>query len=150
LTEEEIKDRRGLLDLTDLDEVRDVYLPLTQLLSLYVTATAGLRGAIGAFAEGVGDKQGLWKPDSQPPFVIGIAGSVAVGKSTFARTLRDLLARQPEHPRVELITTDGFLYPNAELEKRGLMGGKGFPESYDKRAFQRFLSAVESGGTEGE
>jgi type I pantothenate kinase len=148
LTEEELKDRRGLLDVTDLDEVRDVYLPLTQLLTLYVSATAGLRRSIGAFAEGVGDKQGLWKPDAQPPFVIGIAGSVAVGKSTFARTLRDLLARQPEHPRVELITTDGFLYPNDELEKRGLMGRKGFPESYDQRAFLRFLSAVKSGGAE--
>lgn len=148
LTPEEIKDLRGLLDITDADEVRDVYLPLTQLLSLYVKSTSGLRDSIASFAEGVGDHQGQWGPETQPPFVIGIAGSVAVGKSTFARTLRDLLARRPEHPRVALITTDGFLYPNAELERLGLMGRKGFPESYDQRAFLRFLSAVKAGNAE--
>jgi type I pantothenate kinase len=148
LTPEEIRDRRGLLDLTDTDEVRDVYLPLTQLLSLYVKSTSDLRGSIASFAEGVGDHQGQWGPEARPPFVIGIAGSVAVGKSTFARTLRDLLARRPEHPRVALITTDGFLHPNAELERLGLMGRKGFPESYDQRAFLRFLSAVKAGHAE--
>lgn len=147
LTEAEIERLRGLLDVTDIDEVRDVYLPLTQLLSLYVRATAELRGSIASFAAGAGggDRQGLWTPETAPPFVIGIAGSVSVGKSTFSRTLRDLLARSPEHPEVGLITTDGFLYPNAELERRGLMGRKGFPESYDQRAFLRFLSAVKSG-----
>ncbi|MEY9927942.1 type I pantothenate kinase [Catenulispora sp. GP43] len=147
LTEPEIERLRGLLDVTDIDEVRDVYLPLTQLLSLYVRATSELRGTIASFAAGAGggDRQGQWTPETAPPFVIGIAGSVSVGKSTFSRTLRDLLARSPEHPEVGLITTDGFLYPNAELERRGLMGRKGFPESYDQRAFLRFLSAVKSG-----
>jgi type I pantothenate kinase len=147
LTEPEIERLRGLLDVTDIDEVRDVYLPLTQLLSLYVRATSELRGTIASFAAGAGggDRQGQWTPETAPPFVIGIAGSVSVGKSTFSRTLRDLLARSPEHPEVGLITTDGFLYPNTELERRGLMGRKGFPESYDQRAFLRFLSAVKSG-----
>jgi type I pantothenate kinase len=147
LTEPEIERLRGLLDVTDIEEVRDVYLPLTQLLSLYVRSTANLRGTIAAFAAGAGggDRQGQWTPQTAPPFVIGIAGSVSVGKSTFSRTLRELLARSPEHPEVGLITTDGFLYPNAVLEKRGLMGRKGFPESYDQRAFLRFLSAVKSG-----
>ena len=150
LTEPEIERLRGLLDVTDIDEVRDVYLPLTQLLSLYVRATSELRGTIASFATGAvaaggADRQGQWTPETAPPFVIGIAGSVSVGKSTFSRTLRDLLARNPEHPEVGLITTDGFLYPNAELERRGLMGRKGFPESYDQRAFLRFLSAVKSG-----
>jgi type I pantothenate kinase len=145
LTEPEIERLRGLLDVTDIDEVRDVYLPLTQLLSLYVRATSELRGTIASFTAGTGrDRQG-WTPQTAPPFVIGIAGSVSVGKSTFSRTLRELLARSPEHPEVGLITTDGFLYPNAELERRGLMGRKGFPESYDQRAFLRFLSAVKSG-----
>jgi len=147
LTEPEIERLRGLLDVTDIDEVRDVYLPLSQLLSMYVRATSELRGTIAAFASGTGggDRQGQWTPETAPPFVIGIAGSVSVGKSTFSRTLRDLLARSPEHPEVGLITTDGFLYPNAELERRGLMGRKGFPESYDQRAFLRFLTAVKSG-----
>jgi type I pantothenate kinase len=149
LTEPEIERLRGLLDVTDIDEVRDVYLPLTQLLSMYVRATSKLRGTIASFTEGAGDgggdRQGQWTPETAPPFVIGIAGSVSVGKSTFSRTVRDLLARSPEHPEVGLITTDGFLYPNAELERRGLMGRKGFPESYDQRAFLRFLSAVKSG-----
>jgi type I pantothenate kinase len=147
LTEPEIERLRGLLDVTDIDEVRDVYLPLTQLLSLYVRATSKLRGTLASFAVGAvdPDRQGQWTPETAPPFVIGIAGSVSVGKSTFSRTLRELLARSPEHPEVGLITTDGFLYPNAELERRGLMGRKGFPESYDQRAFLRFLSAVKSG-----
>lgn len=149
LTEPEIERLRGLLDVTDIDEVRDVYLPLTQLLSLYVRATKELRGTIASFTMGTeagsADKESQWTPETAPPFVIGIAGSVSVGKSTFSRTLRALLARNPEHPEVGLITTDGFLYPNAELERRGLMGRKGFPESYDQRAFLRFLSAVKSG-----
>ena len=115
--------------------------------SLYVRATSELRGTIASFTMGTesADRQGQWTPETAPPFVIGIAGSVSVGKSTFSRTLRALLARNPEHPDVGLITTDGFLYPNSELERRGLMGRKGFPESYDQRAFLRFLSAVKSG-----
>ncbi|MBS2536109.1 type I pantothenate kinase [Catenulispora sp. NF23] len=149
LTEPDIDRLRGLLDVTDVEEVRDVYLPLTQLLSMYVRATSQLRGTIAAFAAGArsggADRQGQWTPQTAPPFVIGIAGSVSVGKSTFSRTLRELLAGSPDHPEVGLITTDGFLYPNAELERQGLMGRKGFPESYDQRAFLRFLSAVKSG-----
>src|SRR6185437_13766531 len=94
------------------------------------------------------DRQGQWTPETAPPFVIGTAGSVSVGKSTFSRTLRELLARSPEHPEVGLITTDGFLYPNAELERRGLMGRKGFPESYDRRALLRFVAEVKAGADE--
>jgi type I pantothenate kinase len=99
LTEPEIERLRGLLDVTDIDEVRDVYLPLTQLLSLHVRATSELRGMLASFTAGTdgGDKQ-QWTPQTAPPFVIGIAGSVSVGKSTFSRTLRELLARSPEHP----------------------------------------------------
>ncbi|MFX5705552.1 type I pantothenate kinase, partial [Acinetobacter baumannii] len=84
-------------------------------------------------------------PDATTPFVIGVAGSVAVGKSTIARLLRELMSRWPDPPRVELVTTDGFLYPTAELERRGLMDRKGFPESYDRRALVEFLSEVKSG-----
>ncbi|MBM7785909.1 type I pantothenate kinase [Tenggerimyces flavus] len=144
LTATEVERLRGLGDEIDLDEVRQVYLPLTRLLNLYVRATGQLHRATNTF---LGGERG--RPDdamtTRTPYVIGVAGSVAVGKSTVARLLRELLARWPDHPRVELVTTDGFLLPNAELERRGLMERKGFPESYDQRALLRFVVAVKSG-----
>lgn len=145
LTAREVERLRGLGDLMDLDEVRDVYLPLSRLLNLYVGATTGLRGALNTF---LGDAGGGHGAQSGTPFVIGVAGSVAVGKSTTARVLKALLARWPEHPRVELVTTDGFLHPNAELTRRGLMSRKGFPESYDRRALTRFVADVKAGKEE--
>ncbi|MCI0384869.1 type I pantothenate kinase [Streptomyces sp. CNQ085] len=145
LTAAEVEELRGLGDVIDLDEVRDVYLPLSRLLNLYVGATHGLRGALNTF---LGDAGGGNGAQRGTPFVIGVAGSVAVGKSTVARLLRALLARWPEHPRVELVTTDGFLFPNAELHRRGLMSRKGFPESYDRRALTRFVADVKSGREE--
>ncbi|MFD5321661.1 type I pantothenate kinase [Streptomyces sp. NPDC127098] len=139
LTAAEVEGVRGLGDVIDLDEVREIYLPLSRLLNLHVGATERLRGALSTFLGG---------PQPTTPFVLAVAGSVAVGKSTVARLLRTLLARWPEHPRVELVTTDGFLYPNAELERRGLMARKGFPESYDRRALTRFVAAVKAGQAE--
>lgn len=143
LTADEVEQLRGLGDVIDLDEVRDVYLPLSRLLNLYVGASSNLRGALNTFLGDVGSG-----PQPGTPFVIGVAGSVAVGKSTTARLLQALLARWPEHPRVELVTTDGFLFPNAELHRRGLMSRKGFPESYDRRALTRFVADVKSGKAE--
>jgi type I pantothenate kinase len=139
LTETEVVQLRGLGDRLDLREVREVYLPLSRLLSLYASATRRLGADTSAF---------LGEDDTTTPFVIGVAGSVAVGKSTIARLLRELMSRWPGTPRVELITTDGFLYPNAELERRGIMARKGFPESYDRRALVNFLSEVKSGADE--
>ncbi|MET8504394.1 type I pantothenate kinase [Streptomyces sp. SBR177] len=141
LTAEEVERLQGLGDVIDLDEVRDVYLPLSRLLNLYVQATSGLRGALNTFLGEKAEQRGT-------PFVIGVAGSVAVGKSTVARLLQALLARWPEHPRVERITTDGFLYPMEELKARGLMSRKGFPESYDRRALTRFVADVKAGKEE--
>jgi type I pantothenate kinase len=130
----------GLGDRLDLHEVAEVYLPLSRLLNLYVGASASLHAATATF---LGDTAA-----HRTPYVIGIAGSVAVGKSTTARLLRELLARWPDHPRVELVTTDGFLLPNAELERRGILHRKGFPESYDQRALLRFVADVKAGRPE--
>src|SRR5688500_3275060 len=126
----------GLGDRIDLTEVEEVYLPLSRLLNFYVGATAGLHRITSEF---------LGERPAKTPFVIGVAGSVAVGKSTTARLLKELLSRWPGTPRVELITTDGFLYPNAVLEQRGLLQRKGFPESYDRRSLLRFVAEVKSG-----
>ena len=127
---------RGLGEPVDLDEVESVYLPLSRLLYFYVEATHGLRLATSEF---------LGERPTRVPFVVGVAGSVAVGKSTTARILRELMLRWPHTPRVELVTTDGFLYPNKVLEERGLLQRKGFPESYDRRALLRFVADVKSG-----
>jgi type I pantothenate kinase len=132
---------RGINDQIDLDEVAAVYLPLTRLLNLYVSATQNLHKVSATFLGAMAPKV---------PYVIGIAGSVAVGKSTFARILQALLARWPEHPRVDLITTDGFLFPNAVLEDRGIMNRKGFPESYDTKTLLTFLRDLKSGAPDVE
>jgi type I pantothenate kinase len=136
LTETELVQLRGLGDRLDLREVSDVYLPLSRLLNLYAAGARALHRSTSEFL-------GAHTPGT--PFVIGVAGSVAVGKSTIARLLRELLARWEDTPRVELVTTDGFLFSNAELERRGLMERKGFPESYDRRALLRFVTNVKSG-----
>ncbi|MET1044108.1 MAG: type I pantothenate kinase [Microbacteriaceae bacterium] len=139
LSETEVVQLRGLGDMLSLREVSEVYLPLSRLLNLYVAGSRQLHRQTSAF---------LGEHAATTPFVIGVAGSVAVGKSTIARLLRELLARWDDTPRVELVTTDGFLLPNAELERRGLMERKGFPESYDRRALLRFVSKVKSGAPE--
>ena len=136
LTEKELEAARGINDRIDLEEVAMVYLPLTRLINLYVAATQNLHRVSATF---------LGKMAPKMPYVIGIAGSVAVGKSTSARILQSLLARWPEHPRVELITTDGFLYSNAVLEERGLMNRKGFPESYATKRLLQFVRDVKAG-----
>src|SRR5512145_84214 len=142
LSDEESARVRGLGDELDLDEVVQVYLPLSRLLSLYVKAAGALHQAQEEF---------LARPHPpRTPFVIGLAGSVAVGKSTTARVLQQMLAHWPAHPSVALVTTDGFLYPNAELERRGLLGRKGFPESYDRKALLRFVMDIKSGKDEVE
>jgi type I pantothenate kinase len=136
LTADEIKQIQGLGDVLDMREVADVYLPLSQLLSLYVSETQNLHERESKF---------LGERATRVPFIIGIAGSVAVGKSTVARLLKELLSRWEGTPKVALVTTDGFLYPNAELERRDLMSRKGFPESYDRKALLKFVSEIKSG-----
>ena len=136
LREHDLNELRGINDRIDLDEVAAVYLPMTRLLNLYVAATQNLHKVSGAF---------LGTYSEKVPYVIGVAGSVAVGKSTFARILQALLSRWPDHPKVGLVTTDGFLHPNKVLEDRGIMNRKGFPESYDTRRLIQFLRELKSG-----
>jgi type I pantothenate kinase len=136
LTESDLATLRGINEEISLDEVAGIYLPLSRLLNLYVSAIQSLHKATDTF---------LGHLPAKVPYIIGIAGSVAVGKSTMARILQALLSRWPDHPKIGLITTDGFLYPTAVLEKRGLMNRKGFPESYDQGRLVRFLTEIKSG-----
>jgi type I pantothenate kinase len=139
LSEADLENLRGLNEPIELSEVEEVFLPLTRLLNLHVAAARNLGRVKDSF---------LGRPAGAPPYIIAVAGSVSVGKSTFARLLRLLLARWPDHPRVELVTTDGFLFPNRVLEERSLMRRKGFPESYDMRSMVQFLAAIKSGDSE--
>ena len=139
LSDEDLESLRGLNEPMLLDEVTDIHLPLSRLLNLHVAAARNLCRVKDAF---------LGRLARRPPYIIAVAGSVAVGKSTFARVLRGLLARWPDHPRVDIVTTDGFLHPNRILEERGLLRRKGFPESYDLRRMVDFLAAVKSGEPE--
>ncbi len=136
LTSDEVMRLRSLHDRLDIAEIEEIYLPLSRLLSLYVAATQRLFRAQQRF---------LSTEDAKTPYIIGVAGSVAVGKSTTARVLQALLARWPNVPKVDLVTTDGFLYPNAVLERDRLMERKGFPESYDLPALLRFLYDIKAG-----
>jgi type I pantothenate kinase len=136
LTEAELENLSGLTERVSIPEVVEIYLPLSRLLNFYVEALQELHAATTSF---------LRKADGKMPFIIGLAGSVAVGKSTTGRVLQALLARWPSHPSVELVPTDGFLFPNATLEARELMRRKGFPESYDLGKLLNFLAQVKSG-----
>jgi type I pantothenate kinase len=136
LTEPQLRGLVSLNEKTSLDEVADIYLPLSRLLNLYVGATRNLRSATATF---------FGSEAPRVPFVIGVAGSVAVGKSTASRLLQALLSRWPSHPQVDLVTTDGFLLPLATLESRGLVHRKGFPESYEVRRLVRFMAELKSG-----
>ena len=136
LTAEDIDRLRALTDPISLAEAEEIYLPLSRLLAYYVEAIQGLHDVSSRFLNTPGDKV---------PFIIGVAGSVAVGKSTTSRILRALLSRWPSSPKVDLVTTDGFLHPNKVLEARGLMQRKGFPESYDRARFVSFLGDIKSG-----
>jgi type I pantothenate kinase len=139
LEESDLAALRGINDQISLEEVSNTYLPLSRLLNLYVGAVQSLHKATDSF---------LGHLPARVPYVIGIAGSVAVGKSTIARVLQALLSRWPDHPKVDLVTTDGFLFPSRILEERGLVRRKGFPESYDQRRLVRFLMEVKSGKPE--
>jgi type I pantothenate kinase len=136
LTEKELTNLKSLGDFLDMKEVEEVYLPVSHLLSLHANQTQKLHSAASDF---------MGARSAKTPFIIGIAGSVAVGKSTVARLLKELMSRWEWTPSVELVTTDGFLYPNAELERRGILDRKGFPESYDRKRLLKFVSDVKSG-----
>ena len=136
LSEDTVEQLTGILEPVSMIEVEQVYLPLTRLINLHVVAAESLHREVNLF---------LRKSERQAPFIIGMAGSVAVGKSTMARILQALLARWDDHPNVALVPTDGFLLPNAELERRGLMNKKGFPKSYDARRLVKFLKDIKSG-----
>ncbi|MGH8949848.1 MAG: type I pantothenate kinase [Acidimicrobiia bacterium] len=136
LTESDVEKLRGINVNLDVDMVEQSFLPLSRLLNLHVQGSHQLATVTDTF---------LGTPPNPRPFVIGVAGSVAVGKSTISRVLEELLARWPQHPQVELVTTDGFLFPNAVLEERGLMERKGFPESYDRRALLEFVARAAAG-----
>lgn len=141
LTGGDLEQLSGIIEELSVDEVEQIYLPMSRLLNLYVAAAQKLHSVSSEF---------LGRKDTKVPFIIGVAGSVAVGKSTTARVLRALLARWPDHPRVDLLTTDGFLFPNAELERRGLMQRKGFPDSFDTERLLQFLGEVKSGAAQVE
>jgi type I pantothenate kinase len=136
LSEDDLRLLRGQNECVSLDEVEDIYLPLSRLLNFYVAAAQNLHKATAAF---------LGNDTAKVPFIIGLAGSVAVGKSTIARILQALLRRWPNHPKVDLVTTDGFLWPNQVLQARGIMRRKGFPESYNIPALVEFVAAVKAG-----
>jgi type I pantothenate kinase len=137
LDEQELASLRGINEQVSLGEVEDIFVPLSRFLNLHVAAIRHLTEARHQF---LGEST-----EKRLPYIIGIAGSVAVGKSTFSRVLRACLGRWPEHPRVDLITTDGFLHPNRVLEERGILNRKGFPESYDQRRLLKFLADVKAG-----
>lgn len=136
LTESELDELQGINEDLSLQEVKEIYLPLSRLVNFYIHANLSRQSVLAQF---------LGKPMPKVPYIIGVAGSVAVGKSTTARVLQALLSRWSEHRQVELITTDGFLYPNAELKARGLMEKKGFPQSYDIKSLLTFVSDIKSG-----
>ena len=136
LTESDIKHVQGINEALSMADVRDIYLPLSRLLNLYVAATQNLHQVTDKF---------LGNMPPKVPYVIGIAGSVAVGKSTTARIMQALLSQWPNSPKVDLVTTDGFLYPNRVLQKKDLMHRKGFPESYNRRRILKFMADVKSG-----
>ena len=135
LSESDLKELQGINEKLTMEEAVEIYLPLSRLLNLYVAARQNRNSVLHQFLD---------KNEKAPPFIIGIAGSVAVGKSTTARLLKALLSRWENHPKVELVTTDGFLYPNEVLEEKGLMGKKGFPESYDIKRLVNFVSDVKA------
>jgi type I pantothenate kinase len=139
LSDADVARLSSLGDPVDLVEVAEVYAPLARLIGLHVEASHSLRTQVGAL---------LGEPPRPVPFVVGVAGSVAAGKSTVSRLLRELVSRAPGTARVDLVTTDGFLLPNAELSRRGLLARKGFPESYDRRALVRFVADVKAGAPE--
>jgi type I pantothenate kinase len=136
LTEAELATLRGFNESISITEVEDIYLPLSRLLNLYVTQTQNLHAITNQF---------LHQNTHKVPYIIGVSGSVAVGKSTTSRILQTVLSRWSHHPKVALVSTDGFLYSSAELKARGLMARKGFPESYNRQALLQFLNDLKSG-----